>query len=73
MWWTDCYGHLCIGCIEGTDALKDALRADPRLGTCRAESIAFCLEQMVREWEIATVGDRYSWYLFPYTEVGAAR
>ena len=57
--------------MEGTDALKGVLRTDPRLGTCRVASVAFCLEQMVREWEAATVGERETWHLFPYAQVSA--
>ena len=63
---------MCVGCMEGTDDLKIALRSNPRIGGCRVSSIAFCLEQMVREWDLATVGDRISWYLFPRDELSAA-
>ena len=55
--------------MEGTDELKHRLAVDPRIGSNRVSSVAFCLEQMTREWEVATVGDRRAWYVFPYREV----
>ena len=65
LWVTGEYQRLCVGTLTGSEELLAALALDARVGSYRLSSIAFCLEQMCREWEAA----RETWYLFPYRSV----
>ena len=44
LWKARCYDDLCEGCMEGSEELKSRLAVDPRIGSNRVSSIAFCLE-----------------------------
>ena len=54
LWVVGRYNHFCVGTVFGSEELVSELGGSGRLDTCRVSSIAFCLEQMCREWEIAT-------------------